>query len=254
MIKASLLRIIALLSLVSSLCSPAAFAMPDTSMPLAECKQTLDSLKTLMQGLPLPEHFNQPNPRRQGNEFDPMRYFTVFRHLSMLPGERIDYVYLFLGGGGRPLLYTRPADAAPLADAAAFEARFGKQSPPILDPIRTDGSPQGWFELATFHLVAPHFYLRWHEGARFQMVACDAAEVMPFVWEREIPAAIAALQARDLAPSIEMQGDEVIVELTVVRPQGVTSRVRLRINTKAPHRVIEESRSLLFSPAMLAPM
>lgn len=248
------MRFTPLLVLACFLFSPAASAMPEKPMLIAECKQTLASLKSLMQGQKIPDHFNKPNPRRRGDEFDPMSYFTVFPHLSMLPGEVIDYVYRMNGGGGYPLLYTRPADAAPLADAEAFDERFGKKPIQILDRIRADGSAQGWFELAAFNVVAWHFYLRWHDAARFQLFACEAADVMPFVWENEKSAAIAALQNLNLAPSVEMLGDTAVVELTLVQQQGVIDRVRLRISTAAPYRIEQESRVPLFRPKMMVPM
>lgn len=59
---------------------------------------------------------------KRSDDFDAMRYFDVFEHLSMEKGYVLDWVYDFDGIGGQPVLYARKAEHAPFASEAELKA------------------------------------------------------------------------------------------------------------------------------------
>ncbi|MDD3149027.1 MAG: hypothetical protein PHD82_17170 [Candidatus Riflebacteria bacterium] len=102
------------------------------------------------------------------NKFDIERYFDYFNRLKMAEGYSLDYAYYLDFGSGFPLLYARPARKPKLEDHYEFQEEYGQLNEPgtvakaYIDHIRTDGSREGFIQLAALLLVGEQFYLYWH--------------------------------------------------------------------------------------------
>jgi hypothetical protein len=143
------------------------------------CRANVDGLAGLINGLEIPEYFLDDNPTKRGGEFEVAQYFDVLDHLSMQPGYSLDYVYHYDGMGGYPRLYSLPVDQAPFAAEAELDA--GGDKPSYLDFIRTDGTPESYFQLVLLSIMGNQFYLNWHANYNDAMLVCDKVEVMGVV-------------------------------------------------------------------------
>jgi hypothetical protein len=133
----------------------------------------------LVGGLEFPADFQTENPVKTGGEFDVMQYFSVLDHLSMQPGYLLDYVYHYDGMGGYPVLYVRPVKQPPFATEADLTA--GGDSTSYLDYIRTDDTPESYFQFVILALIGNQFYLFWHANYNDSQIVCDKAGVTKIV-------------------------------------------------------------------------
>ena len=152
---------------------------PRPGQTISECQATLDDLSGLLSSLEMPEYFQTEQPVKQGGEFDVMDYFTVFDHLSMKAGYRLDYVYHFDGMGGYPVLYVR-SDSQPPFDAED-ELPAAETRENFLDYIQPDGTPEGYFQYSVLAMTAGHFYLFWHANYNDTRIVCNKAAAMDIV-------------------------------------------------------------------------
>ena len=105
--------------------------------------------------------------------FDPNRWFEVFSHVRPQPGYVLDFVYRFWGNGGFPLLYLRRENETRLKSCEEYWQRFGGASntpvphgnKPLLEHLKYDATPEGYFEFVVFYINAPRFHLHWHNQA-----------------------------------------------------------------------------------------
>lgn len=134
------------------------------------CQQDLSALTAVRAGLAFPPAFSHENPRKQGGEFDPNRYFGALTDLTMKDGFTLDYVYHQDGMGGYPILYARPVDQAPYPDEAAFKS--AGEHPDYLRFIEPRDTPAGYFQYALFAMMANQFYLDWHAHYNDWTVVC----------------------------------------------------------------------------------
>lgn len=82
----------------------------------AALQKTLTAFQNVHANLEFPEHLIAKDAKKQGDEFDVEKYFTVLKHLSMKDGYRLDYVYPMGGIGRSPVLYSRKADQPAYTD------------------------------------------------------------------------------------------------------------------------------------------
>jgi hypothetical protein len=202
----------------------------------------VDALNALKPG-EIPAHLRQDDAVRDGSEFDPNAYFTVLTHLSMEEGYVLDYVYYFDGMGGRPMLYARPADQAPYETYAAYSAAVAPedQRSSYLEPVRTDGTPEGFFELVVLSINGGQFYLYWHANYNDAELVCDGArmeEIVASIQESNTPLTADALrQARaiDYTPVVEFEGDTVRVRVVTFSMWSGFSEEAYTISREFPH-------------------
>lgn len=73
----------------------------------------------------IPEHFKQESPLRALGDFDANEFFDVLKHIQMMPGYTLDYVYNFTKGfGGYPCLYARALDEKPFSSFEQIKPEF----------------------------------------------------------------------------------------------------------------------------------
>lgn len=169
----------------SSLNDPAAVSMAKT------CRETIDSLYALRQGMTFPDHFLDGDPQRQPADFDPNQYFTVFTHLKMAAGYKLDYIYFGDDLGGKPLLYARKSGSTPFKTYEDFLKSYGEDAETLgersydtlyhtydyLEKVQIDGSPESYYQFVLLALLGDQFYLSWHALYNDTTVLCDASDL-----------------------------------------------------------------------------
>ena len=115
------------------------------------CDRAVEGLATLTSGLEFPEHLGHEDATKHGSEFDVDEYFHVLDALAMEPGYVLDYVYLFQGIGGHPVLYARPEGQPPFATHADLAAAHDEPRGDYLRHLQVDDTPEGY--LTVRHLV-----------------------------------------------------------------------------------------------------
>jgi hypothetical protein len=201
-----------------------------------------------------PEHFATDDPSRLGTEFDPNTYFKVLGHLSMDDGFVLDYVYDYEGGNGFPLLYARSASAGRYSTCKEYERALGgtdavwEAEEAYLEHLRTDGSPEGFFELAVLHELGGEFYLAWHGGYRWTRVVVTPDDVLDIVIghdTRDFGRAFTRAEKRaafrmDVQPRIQFVGRrEVIVSIVTFGNWRGFTRSTYRFRRAFPHWTAE---------------
>lgn len=191
-----------------------------------QVQRQVDALSTLTSGLKFPQHLAQENAAKQGGEWDANQYFTVLTHLSLSPGSALDYVYEYLGAGGHPILYVRPADQPPYTSIAELDEAQPVVAPGMarlryLDGIHAEDTPQGFLEYALLTAHGGQFYLYWHDGYFDDTTLATPAALEAILDEHSssttgnpMPSEIQQAARRVvLAPAVEMGADQVRVRL-----------------------------------------
>jgi len=124
--------------------------------------QIVDGIVQLHQNIPGINYRSRCIGPRLPDEFDPNQYLSVLPHLSLVSGYVLDFFYYCDEDrmGCCPIVYVRREEDAPFE--LADEVFKHKDVNPILNYLITDGSPEGWFELAAFSELVGQFYLFWH--------------------------------------------------------------------------------------------
>ena len=211
------------------------------------CHQATSAIEQMHDNLPFPKYFSDPNPTKQGGEFDANRTFTAFPHLKMREGYTLDYVYHQDRMGGHPVLYARPADQRPYANEAEYDA--APKPPDYLTYVTPEDSAQGYLELAILSMTAGQFYLDWHANYNDWMVLCsteDIEGVIQSISAREgfgTPMTDAQKQAAraipDPQPTVALTDDTATVTMLVFTKWGGFSRRTVTIN-HADHSILNE--------------
>jgi hypothetical protein len=137
-------------------------------------------------------------------------------------GYVLDYVYDTASMYAYPLLYARLKTSPGFPDVTTFEKVFGKTTDPrsvvgaFLDRIRTDGSRQGFIQLAALRLVGDQFYLFWHANY-------NDTEILS-----RIPAWVV------------FSDKEVSVSLFVFSKWGGVAFYTIRLKRSFPHQLVSE--------------
>lgn len=106
----------------------------------------------------LPEDWEERlNAGKKPGDFDPNRFFSVLKRLSMEPGFLLDYVYAYDYAGGYPLLYALRSGAQPIGSPVSPEVE--RPAPDPFLHLRTDGTPKSFFELTVLRIMGEQFYL-----------------------------------------------------------------------------------------------
>ncbi len=253
------LSVVALLSVACGLLpTPVPTSTPTpiptpTPPPSAAWQAVVDDFARLNGSQDLPAHLMQENPEKTGGEFDVNEYFSVLDHLSMEPGYVLDYVYVYDGMGGYPILYARPEDQPPYTThteyAAALEAGDVEQG--YLSHIQVDGTEEGFFQFVLLRVMGGQFYLFWHAGYCDDTVVYSQERIEailstpddfgnPFSRQQK-----KAARAIDPAPIVEMEEDAVVVEVVVFSMWGGFSRETYTISRSFPHTILDSNHEVL---------
>ncbi len=159
--------------------------------------------------------------------FDVNRYFEVFDRLRMDKGYVLDYVYNSTRNHAYPLLYARRENSEPLTDMAVFEEAFETTTDSVnmsnayINRIHTDGSRQGFIQLAALQVVADQFYLYWHANYN------DTKILARFpAW-------------------VSFTDDDVTVSLIIFSKWGGAARRSITMKRSFPHEIIDEHQTVI---------
>lgn len=223
------------------------------------CEQsTIDALAALHDNLEFPDYLADGEARRPDQEFDVNDTFSVLSRLSVEPGYVLDYAYYSEFLGGQPVFYARPIDQAPYltyaelvtaTNTAAVSSRPGS----YFDYLRVDGTAEGFFELALFHLMGSQFYLSWHANYNDATAICDRSgleAIISALEKTEFGQPITAAQARqardlDLEPVVELGEDTVTVKLVFFTRWGGFLRKTFTFQRLSPHTLIDSGETEL---------
>lgn len=155
-------------------------------------------------------------------EFDVNRYFGVFNRLKMEEGYVLDYRYHLSSPEGNPILYTRKKDESRNYSIDGVRTTFRKDAADeYLLHIKTDGSREGFIQLAALHLIGANFYLYWH-------AFYDDLE-----FYSRVPAYVTYYQ------------DEVAISFYISTFHQLIARHTLRIKRNFPHKYVSETRQTI---------
>lgn len=212
------------------------------------CREAVDGIDALRADLEMPDHLMQENAPRLSTDFDVNTYFTVLDRLAMQKGYALDYVYLYQGIGGYPVLYARPEDEAPFLSSADFQAEYGSrwsEWPDYHVHIRIDDTPEGYLQSAVLSVMDSQFYLHWHANYNDHRIVCDqdALEMVlaDMAFGQAIPNDVqTAARALDLTPTVALDEDAAHVRLVIFTKWGGFSRATFTISREFPHETTVE--------------
>ncbi len=214
---------------------------------------SVDALVQLTGDLQIPPQLQQEDARKDGTEFDANQYFSALPHLSMQAGYVLDYVYLFDGMGGLPILYARKAEQPPYATYAEYSQALGSEvdRSGYLDYVVVDGTPEGFFEYTVLYIMGGQFYLYWHANYNDALVIAGPDGFDSFLttmesWDLEFPANVQSQARRiDFTPVVEVQDDTVRVQVIVFSKWSGFARETYVIEKNAPHKITMEDQEIL---------
>jgi len=237
-----------------------------TSARLSGLQETVDAFRSL-QPTSIPEHLEEYNCVKTGEEFDMNDYFTVLAHLSMEEGYVLDYVYLYdWGFGGRPVIYVREVNRDPFLNYEEFNEamELEEQVDDVYEfvslvmygddiafdnKIRIDGTKEGFFEYVVLQLMGGQFYLYWHALYDDATIICDETGLEEVLEELSDwddvddlePTQISDARKLTLQPIVEFKGDIAIVTVIVFTKWGGFIRDSFTISRDYPHTIIDRS-------------
>jgi hypothetical protein len=206
----------------------------------AEWEEAVEAFRA-MRPDKMPEHFEQVDAVRTGDEFDVNRFFEALDHLAMEDGWTLDYVYRYNDYAGYPALYAREADQ----DRYRTETEYLEADRPgYHDHVVVDDTAEGFFQLVVLRWESTQFYLFWHaynDDDLMLTTADQVAGILDQVGEQMTEEARRAAAEIDPAPVVRV-GDEV-VEVEVVRFSlaGGFYGHAFSIRREFPHEFVEES-------------
>jgi len=204
---------------------------------------------------PFPDDFDRRMEAGQvPGDFDPQRFFDVFSHLTMEEGYTLGYLYVFDYLGGEPYLA-----AVPEGEESARFFLADREEPPIgprdgLRLVRTDGSNEGFLELALLQIMGVQFYRFWHSGFYDWLPVCgpeslenllgslksDDPDDVNWTWEGRY--GVTLDRAR---PKTEIADDGATVTLLAFSQNGGLYEFRFEFSRDFPHEVREVELDLL---------
>jgi len=211
-------------------------------------QKTVDAVAALQQDLELPKHFMTEEAPRTSEEFDPNRYFSVLDHLSMEPGYVLDYVYLYQGMGGLPILYARQADQPAYRTYSDYVKAVGSEPSRsgYLEHVQVDGTAEGFFQFVALYIQGGQFYLFWHAGYNDVAILCDRGALEALftsfdAWDLKLPDDVKkAARELELDPLVEFQDDTVLVQVVTFSKWVGFNREAYTISRSFPHKVLDQ--------------
>lgn len=215
--------------------------------------------EALTSGLVFPDHLMAEDAEKAEGDFDVSLYFTVLEQLSMERGRVLDYVYDYAGIGGSPVLYARKASATPYRNYSEYLAADAAAEPEeredyYLNYVATDGTPEGFFQLALLLIQGEQFYQFWHANYNDDRIVSDQedaraalADLTGWVGENESTTEdlLAKVSEIDLTPAVSMNQDQVKVEVVVFTKWGGFVKRSIAMEREFPHTILWEKSEVL---------
>jgi len=208
---------------------------------ITNCRAVAGGMAALRSGLDIPQYFLTDNPAKQGGEFDVMQYFTVLDHLSVQQGYALDYIYHYDGMGGYPILYAHPVDQPPYATEADLAA--AGETEDYLSYIKTDDTPESYFQFVLLSLKGEQFYLNWHANYNDTQVVCDKSDIKDIVamlngefgYRMPLVARLRAYLLGNVTPSVVIGEQTVEVQMVTFTRWGGFYQTTYTVSRSFPH-------------------
>ncbi len=211
---------------------------------------SVDAIREMTRGQPIPQHLIDPEKPMQDDTFDPNQLLTALPHLSLHQGYSLDFVYRYDGMGGRPILYAREESAAPYESYEAYQDAYGVEDLPYdayFEYIETDGTEEGYFQWLVMRVMGGQFYLYWHSGyddAEFIASKARLDEMVDEMASTEFGEPLTSSQRRkalniDPAPVVEITGDLVTVSVIWFTRWGGFYESVYTLTASTPHKIID---------------
>jgi hypothetical protein len=231
------------------------------------CQAVVDSVRALTRGLEPPRTLLGGDGARTQDDWDVNTLFSVLLHLAMEEGYVLDYVYFWSGTGGNPAIYARRASEPGCRTLREYCQAMGQPDPMgtrYLEHVRTDGSPEGYFQYLLLSVMANQFYRSWHASYNDRRVLCsfDALEgilagapgdlgdrraTLPSrapatATRREglAPEALERVLALDPAPRVLVTADPVRVRMLTFSDWGGFCETACALERGFPHRMSDQ--------------
>jgi hypothetical protein len=179
-------------------------------------------------------------------DFDPNRFFTALRHLRMEPGSVLDYGYVCDRGAsgeiyaGKPQLFAAKAIPRSTGNPSTIRSSPAPDAD-VFQHVQTDGTAEGFVELAILRIMGNEFYVFWH--------AIPGSDVVPVCGEKTLrnlltPLGVGWVRMHGLRaqPVIDMNQESVTVSLLTFSDWQGVSRRTFVFRRDVPHTLLGESR------------
>ncbi len=142
-----------------------------TPLPKPDWQGMVDRFLAVKPDFHQPENLQKIPAVRQETDFDISQYFTVLDHLSMEKGYNLDYAYYLDGFSGMPVLYARPLSTPFYKTYDEYiKANPGTKINGYLAHVRSDGTPEGFFQYTILAIMGNQFYQWWHAQTNDQVI------------------------------------------------------------------------------------
>lgn len=228
-----------------------------TTIPPSYSKEVVADFEALQEPLGFPDHLAEEDAEKAEGDFDANLYFDVLDRISPQRGYVLDYVYHYAGIGGAPVLYARKNVAPPYRNyseylAAGASAEEADREDYYLRFVETDGTPEGFFQLALLRIQGEQFYQFWHAAYNDDRIVSDREEARARLgggWlgadDATVEPLLADLEEFDLAPVVSMSRDLVKVEAVVFTDWGGFLKRSMVVEREYPHLIVEEESEVL---------
>lgn len=195
---------------------------------------------------------NQYEPPKKGrrpseNRYDPNAYFGVLQHIATVPKHTLDFIYHRQDIGGEPCLYCRRQDSVPLQFYPQYAAWRRRRE--LLEFLVADGTPQAFFELVVFCVMANQFAQDWHACYNDHQFVTAPDEIEILIsginskdkrGRKITEEQVVAIRAFELQPIVETNESTVSVFYSIFSKWGGLARQKMTFKRTPPHRIVEE--------------
>jgi hypothetical protein len=230
----------------------------DEKTEISTCPVLVQNLGQTLNSTQFPEHFRSENPVRQGNEFDPNKFFETLTNVSMQKGYMLDYVFFMEDSGGEPIVYARPTSGKRYLTVDEFLKENGgdvsdyiihNKHPDYLNFVEVKDSPQGYFEYVLLSIYAEQFYLWFVANYSYIDIVCDSNSLEsiikryspPYDGETMTEEQIANARKLQLKPVVKVEESQVKVNLLGFDEFTGFTLYTYVISRTSPHSLIDLS-------------
>jgi len=222
-----------------------------------ECRAVIDGLNNLKRDLTIPDHFMEGDTTKKEGDFNPNKYFNVLNHLSIKKGYTLDYFFFGDDLGGKPLLYSRKANAMPYKNYEEFLESYGEETSgersysslghayDYLEQVQIDKTPESYFQYVILALLGDQFYLYWHGLYNDLKVICDESDFKAVrteieLFDLEFPTEIETkMKEIDYSPGILIDEGIVTVRFVTFTKWGGVLESVFKMDSRNPFQVID---------------
>jgi len=215
-----------------------------TPLPKPDWQGMVDRFLAVKPDFHQPENLHKIPAVRQETDFDISHYLTALDHLSMEEGYSLDYAYYLDGFAGMPVLYARPLSNPFYKTYDEYiKANSGTKINSYLAHVRSDGTPEGFFQYIILAIMGSQFYQWWHAQTNDQVIVTNQAalekiltEAMTAKYGQQLSAETAQkARTLNLEPQVEFGSSTVVIKVVTFTKWGGFKWVTYTLQKDFPH-------------------